>query len=168
MSQTIDRATGHMIRQDVVQEKRTLYSKMVQFFTRHTPNILEGQSIETSTRDLLDGLITDLDLSHNELTSLPEWIHQLSNLERLHLNHNQLTSLPRSIGQLSKLKKLNLDHNQLTSLPESIGQLSHLKFLTLRHNGLTSLPESVGQLSSLVGLYLNHNGSPAYPNQLVD
>ena len=49
----------------------------------------------------------------------------------LYLAHNQLTSVPAEIGQLTSLKRLGLSGNQLTSLPAEIGQLASLTELYL-------------------------------------
>ncbi|MFN6473698.1 MAG: leucine-rich repeat domain-containing protein [Nostoc sp. SerVER01] len=43
---------------------------------------------------------TELDLSNNQLSSLPPKICQLSSLTRLDLSNNQLSSLPPEICQL--------------------------------------------------------------------
>ena len=48
---------------------------------------------------------TTLDLSNNQLTTLPEAIAQLSNLNVLYLGNNQLTRLPEAIAQLSHLSR---------------------------------------------------------------
>ena len=48
-------------------------------------------------------------------------------MKELDLSDNQLTSLPERIGDLAQLKKLDLGNNQLTSLPERIGDLAQLK-----------------------------------------
>jgi len=98
--------------------------------------------------------LTVLDLSGNELTSLPAEIGQLTSLRELNLNCNELTSLPAEIGQLTSLTELGLNGNQLTSVPAEIGQLTSLKGLYLEGNQVTSVPAEIGQLTSLKGLYL--------------
>ena len=92
-----------------------------------------------------------------KLTSLPEYIVQLGNLQELYLCVNLLTTLPESIGQLRNLQTLDLCRNQLTSLPESFGQLQNLQKLDMRRNKLTSLPESFGQLVNLCILNISNN-----------
>jgi Leucine-rich repeat (LRR) protein len=101
--------------------------------------------------------LTNLFLYSNQLTSLPESIGNPTNLTWLQLYDNQLTSLPESIGDLTNLTDLYLDSNQLTSIPESIGDLTNLTYLGLYNNQLTSLPESIGNLTNLVYLYLDNN-----------
>ena len=91
-----------------------------------------------------------LNLSGSYLTSLPDiWQHSsfTTRLQMLNLSNNELTSLPSSIGDLSKLCKLFLSNNGLTSLPSSIGNLSKLQILYVSDNELTFLPESISQLS---------------------
>jgi len=112
------------------------------------------------------GNLEILDVEGNHLTSLPESIGQLANFQLLNLGSNQLTSLPEWMGQLANLQSLNLMHNRLTSLPESIGQLANLKLLDLDGNELTSLPESIGQLANLQSLDLRHNRLTSLPESI--
>jgi len=86
---------------------------------------LSGEEpLEIGIQVWVDGRLNDFGLTNNQLTSLPESIGDLSNLESLYLQFNQLTTLPESIGDLSSLTRLYLSSNQLTTLPESFCNLS--------------------------------------------
>ena len=52
----------------------------------------------------IDTIIIGIGLYNKGLTSLPENIGQLTNLQTLLLSGNQLTSLPESLGQITKLQ----------------------------------------------------------------
>ena len=67
---------------------------------------------------------TRLDLTDLKLSTLPDAIGQLSELQTLDLSDNQLSTLPEAIGQLTQLRELDLSNNQLIALPEAIGQLT--------------------------------------------
>lgn len=60
---------------------------------------------------------TDVDLSCNDLSRVPECLYTLSNLRRLNLSTNQISELSLCIDQWTQLETLNLSRNQLTSLP---------------------------------------------------
>ena len=51
---------------------------------------------------------TELDLSEEGLTEIPEAIAKLSNLTTLDLHSNQISTLPEAIANLSNLTTLNL------------------------------------------------------------
>jgi Leucine-rich repeat (LRR) protein len=65
------------------------------------------QLIEQAARDGR----TELDLSGNELTSLPPEITELTNLTSLTLNDNRLMSVPPGIAKLTNLTRLDLSGN---------------------------------------------------------
>ncbi|NEP81305.1 MAG: GTPase [Okeania sp. SIO3B3] len=110
--------------------------------------------------------LTTLDLSSNQLTILPKSISKFTNLTTLDLRGNQLTTLPESIGKFSNLNTLDLRGNQLTTLPESIGKLSNLNTLDLRGNQLTTLPELISKLTNLTKLSLSVNKLTTLPESI--
>ena len=105
-----------------------------------------------------------LDLGWNKLTSL-KGIEKLTNLERLDLGRNELTSL-KGIEKLTNLERLDLGDNELEILPDWIGNLKNLRGLNLSSNNLTSLPESIGNLTNLKGLDLMYNELTDLPESI--
>ncbi|MBX3719860.1 MAG: leucine-rich repeat domain-containing protein [Parachlamydiales bacterium] len=110
--------------------------------------------------------LQDLRLYWNQLTSLPEEFSQLQNLEFLELLDNRLASFPEQICQLRNLKKLYLDGNSFPSLPAQIGQLQNLDCLSIARNRLASLPEQICQLHNLKKLFLSENPLTSLPPQI--
>ena len=73
----------------------------------------------------------------------------LHHLIELDLSKNQLQSLPENFGDLLNLTKLDLYGNQLAMLPTSFGQLSKLRWLDVRDNPLRpQLAEAAGTCTS--------------------
>ena len=85
----------------------------------------------------------------------------------LDLYGNQLSTLPEAIGQLSQLQVLDLSGNQLSTLPEAIGQLSQLQGLDLSSNQLSTLPEAVQSLERLEKLFLHGNPGLGLPDEVL-
>ena len=103
--------------------------------------LIKNRTSETQNKVYESKDVTELDLSDNELESLPSEICQLTSLKELDLSYNALSSLPSEIGQLTNLTSLNLDANSLSSLPAEISQLTSLTSLWLGSNELEELPE---------------------------
>jgi Leucine-rich repeat (LRR) protein len=94
---------------------------------------------------IIDTLV-ELDLSSNELESLPDEICLLINLKKLKLEGNRITRLPNSFPALYKLEKLYLNNNELTELPLDMANMVNLKILRLHHNRLFWLPNDIGRM----------------------
>ncbi|MFZ2253125.1 MAG: leucine-rich repeat domain-containing protein [Minisyncoccia bacterium] len=99
-----------------------------------------------------------LDLSGQDLTTVPKSVFEKVDLESLNLSHNKLTgALPAEIRNLQNLTNLDLSANSFTGVPAEIGQLKNLEILNLSNNKLTGLPYELGNLSSLRILNLSGN-----------
>lgn len=101
-----------------------------------------------------------LDLSYQELTSVPDTFEVFSKLEEIRLVNNNLSELPRSFSTLAKLKRLdltgnlNLDFQQVFMI---LSGLEHLEFLNLSKCEMMFLPAAVSRCDSLKVLNLNSN-----------
>jgi Leucine-rich repeat (LRR) protein len=122
----------------------------------------------TSVPEWLGNLttLTSLDLGGNQLTSLPESLGSLTSLAELSLDGNQLALVPEQLGNLTRLTRLDLSDNRLASVPESLGNLTRLTMLDLGKNQLESVPEWLGNLTALTQLFLYNNRLALVPEQL--
>lgn len=66
-------------------------------------------------------------------------------LETLNLSSNQLTSLPASLCKLASLRRLYLNNNMLdfNGIPSGIGKLSNLEVFSAAQNHLEMIPEGL-------------------------
>ena len=102
--------------------------------------------------------INYLNLSHNHISEFP-WItdklnNYLESIIYLDISYNQLTSLPELI-HLPNTKDFNLAHNHISSIPYILGPL--LEILDISHNKLSYLSHSLLDIYSLDFFYYNHN-----------
>ena len=107
-----------------------------------------------------------LDLSHNDITKIPNSIGQLKRLKKLSLSHNKLKTLPENMGNLKKLTKLYLSNNKIRSYPEAINNIKSLKTLFLENNQLLIIPESIEKLKNLKHLYIYRNKIKELPENI--
>lgn len=100
-----------------------------------------------------------LNLSGNQLGSLPKEIGNLQRIRKIFCRCSRLIDLPQEIGKLQQLESIDLENNCLTTLPQNIGHLNSLKRIDLSNNHLMNLPEEIGRLTALKSLDLfgNHD-----------
>lgn len=83
-----------------------------------------------------------MSLAHNNLTNLDiasSWVANLTGITQLDLSYNKLTSLPDSFARLM-ITTLLVDWNRLSGLPDSVASLKNLNRLSATNNKISCLP----------------------------
>ncbi|KAG0345201.1 Leucine-rich repeat serine/threonine-protein kinase 2 [Podila humilis] len=99
--------------------------------------------------------LTELDLSRNRLSSLPENLTSLvPYLSYLNLSHNQFREVPLELCRLHNLQVLIMSQNHIQGpFPHQMcSSLTQLKTLRLCANEITSLPHTLARLDKLESL----------------
>ncbi|KAM3957898.1 leucine-rich repeat-containing protein 47 [Aphomia sociella] len=104
-----------------------------------------------------------LNISDTSLTSIPDDIKQLVNLQSLLLFGNKLEVFNENITLLSKLKVLDLSRNQIKSVPDSLNKLKELSSINFSSNVIESLPK-IGDLPNLIMLDVSNNKLASFPD----
>ena len=108
-----------------------------------------------------------LDVSFNQLQTLPDEISCLHALQELNCACNKLQSLPGSIASLAWLRVIKANGNAITTIPKEIGKCKALESLNLSENILTSIPQEIAGCTRLQTLLLQNNDLPRLPLSLV-
>ena len=130
-----------------------------------------------------------LDLSNNQLTSLPPELAQLKQLKIIFASNNQFETLPEVLGQCPnlemvgfksnqinqvpasalppKLRWLILTDNRIEVLPDALGERPRLQKLALAGNLLTKLPATMDQATNLELVRISANRLAECPDQLL-
>ncbi|XP_045516533.1 protein flightless-1 isoform X2 [Pieris brassicae] len=95
--------------------------------------------------------LSDVDLSKNALTKVPDALYSLQNLKRLNLSDNEISEISSVMDIWQKLESLNLSRNKLTALPASLCKLQNLRRLHVDDNKLDfeGIPSGIGKLGAL-------------------
>ncbi len=138
--------------------------------------------------DLADSLEI-LNLSGNQLDTLPDDLHRLTRLRVLFCSDNRFTELPECLGRCGaltmvgfkanriahvagaalppRLRWLILTDNCISQLPDELGQRPSLQKLMLAGNRLQQLPASLGQCHRLELLRIAANQLTELPQWLL-
>ncbi|XP_019711766.1 trophoblast glycoprotein [Hippocampus comes] len=141
---------------------------------------ITGNNISSINEDSFPShleLLTDLDLSDNEMEAVEETVfHNLPNLERLDLSNNNIqTFSEKAFPDDNKLQVLNLsrsfhNHSSVKGILNVLenGNLLHLAVLDLSNNDLVLLPDDLfASLSNLVKLNLQNSSIISIPDGIL-
>ncbi|MVV50640.1 hypothetical protein EJA72_20725 [Pseudomonas sp. PB120] len=133
---------------------------------------LEGSHAEQGLHGFLQGFegLRRLDLRRFSLSTLPDAIPQMANLDALLLNDCAITFDAANWSRLSSLKKLvmlDLFRNPFDTVP-GIQSMPELVHLDLSETGLTRIPDSALRHPKLDTLMLTNNQITELPPGILD
>ena len=142
----------------------------VQFSHVHTLNLTGVRCSVAGVESFLDSFpaVRKLVMSGNELSTVPEAVERMAQLEELELGNNALTDpepLYRLLGG-ERLRRLDLHRNDLSEFDAP--SFSRLETLDLSYNRLTVWPDGTLQATHLRTLNLCGNDLRGLPNGVLD
>ena len=145
---------------------RSLYAQIGLYSLEQLDTIRTYESMEEALINPEE--VIKLVLKRKKLTTLPDGIEKLTNLQYLSLRKNKIDSLDSRIGNFSNLQVLILNENKIKALPDDIGKLSQLKRLQAGENFLTELTPDIGNLKNLEYLDVWSNDLADVPRTFED
>ena len=106
-----------------------------------------------------------LDLSGNQLTTLPEELTRFARLRILFASNNPFSELPRVLGRMPQLEMVGFKACRIEHVPED-SLPPRLRWLILTDNRVQRLPESMGRCTRLQKLMLSCNQLSQLPQSL--
>jgi len=115
--------------------------------------------------DLADALEV-LDLSNNQLSSLPPEMARLSKLRVLFCSDNLFTELPAVLGQCASLEMIGFRANQIHTV-DGAALPAVLRWFILTDNHISEMPSALGRCHRLQKLMLSGNRLSTLPEEMV-
>ena len=114
--------------------------------------------------------ITRVDVSHNELSIVPESLLQLPSLVSLTLSDNQITEFPSTRNfeiNCPWIEEINVQNNKLKTIPDYVFLMPKLKLLNASNNKIEALPMSMWDAPYLKSMDLSRNEIRGLPRPMV-
>eukprot|EP01129_Flabellula_baltica_P016739 TRINITY_DN9069_c0_g1_i1.p1 TRINITY_DN9069_c0_g1~~TRINITY_DN9069_c0_g1_i1.p1 ORF type:complete len:1094 (-),score=218.27 TRINITY_DN9069_c0_g1_i1:6-3287(-) len=115
--------------------------------------LINDRGIDLIRFDLSSNFITD-DLN----------VLSLDGVKHVNLSSNQLRSIPKQFRDLQSLTHLNLESNLISTIPEDLHIWKNLKILKLANNRIFTLPMCIVQGLVEYRIDLRNNPLPFYPS----
>ncbi|XP_072940773.1 uncharacterized protein [Epargyreus clarus] len=131
----------NLFNQNITSIKANAFNKMTNLINFNASKNKINMIHESSFRNA--GLLSILDLSHNNLSSLNFMKDSLTNLTELYLNNNRLDSIPGNtfINQ-TLIKKLDISMNRIITLEQYSLPLYNLQYLNISGNPISGAIKS--------------------------
>jgi len=108
-----------------------------------------------------------LNLTGNQLKTLPDELTKLKKLKVIFCSENQFTHVPEVLGSFENLSMVGFKSNEINHFPkESIAR--NLRWLILTDNCLHEIPPNLGDCHAMQKLMLAGNQLTALPENLVN
>ena len=111
--------------------------------------------------------ITCLDLSSNQLTSLPDELASIQSLDKFTLRDNNFEVFPTIVCKLPMLRLLYMDQNMISTLPEQVSVMDSLETLGLDWNCFKQVPSILTKLQNLNEVFMIENPGLELPDECI-
>ncbi|MHA1805702.1 MAG: leucine-rich repeat domain-containing protein [Promethearchaeota archaeon] len=125
----------------------------------HVPMVLKDSRVN-------ENLV--LEMNHNNIKEIPEWLVNVKNLKSLLLRNNKINTFHVPRSNSTKLEYLDLSNNKISEIPLISKTLQNLKVLILNHNLIAGIPEDFSNFHSLEKLELQNNQIKTVPKFILD
>ena len=117
-------------------------------------------------------LLEEINISHTNITKIPEFLFTLPSLRSLSVCCKDLINFPMDITKAEKLEYLHIRINKDWHLPDAIASLQNLKTLFVDLYTDYALPEKLGTLKKLEEIILamkyGEGDVPVFPSSFAD
>ena len=110
--------------------------------------------------------LNSIDISNNELSSIPKEVMDVRYMALLNISNNQITELPDRMTQMIRLKSLDASNNLIENISGAFSLLEGLQQWNMNNNNLSSLPSDIGDMAELISMEANNNKLTSIPESL--
>lgn len=101
--------------------------------------------------------LSQLKYNNSKLNEIPDWIGKLEGLRVLDLSCNNLTSIPDDIVCLKLLRAVSFFDNQIKEIPKTINRFEILEIFNISKNDLQSVPDELFKLPDYCSINITKN-----------
>jgi len=136
----------------------------------HYLNVLELTRNQLTTLPLYIGdmlYLQDLYLGFNNFSKVPDCIYRLPNLKRFIIENNKLSDIPAGLTEMQNLEELHLSQNNIEEIPEELYGMRSLKVLKVDNNQISEISPGIANLENLEILYISYNKIKNLPYEIT-